>query len=242
MVRPVAVPFQEVVLPARRHRSVYQHVANDLVVLALVLVPEERDPEARQPLLKEWVPGFDKGRTPRAWLRCQRRGPGFLGNGTRSLDFKGVLHAESKVRMNCRRSTRLPSTAVYAASGKAAAESSDKGFRGGGCGILQYDRQANACFLGGFAHPAKMASASTLRSTNRYIRSLRGLSGMPTFDTPTPRLPNLLRLGEHLLRRFGYPNFRGVRPSPAPRACRHLSQARAQTRWTPARKFLAVFS
>jgi hypothetical protein len=26
------------------------------------------------------------------------------------------------------------------------------------------------------------------------------------------------------------------------RACRHLSQARAQTRWTPARKFLAVFS
>ena len=25
-------------------------------------------------------------------------------------------------------------------------------------------------------------------------------------------------------------------------ACRHLSQARAQTRWTPARKFLAVFS
>ena len=27
-----------------------------------------------------------------------------------------------------------------------------------------------------------------------------------------------------------------------PRACRHLSQARAQTRWTPARKFLAVFS
>jgi hypothetical protein len=26
------------------------------------------------------------------------------------------------------------------------------------------------------------------------------------------------------------------------RACRHLSQARAQTRWTPARRFLAVFS
>jgi hypothetical protein len=26
------------------------------------------------------------------------------------------------------------------------------------------------------------------------------------------------------------------------RACRHLSQARAQTRWRPARKFLAVFS
>jgi pyruvate/2-oxoglutarate dehydrogenase complex dihydrolipoamide dehydrogenase (E3) component len=26
------------------------------------------------------------------------------------------------------------------------------------------------------------------------------------------------------------------------RACRHLSQARVQTRWTPARKFLAVFS
>ena len=26
------------------------------------------------------------------------------------------------------------------------------------------------------------------------------------------------------------------------RACRHLSQASAQTRWTPARKFLAVFS
>src|SRR3712207_3921018 len=153
MVRPVAVPFQEVVLPGRRHRSVYQRVANDLVVLALVLVPEERDPEARQPLLKEWVPGFDKGRTPRAWLRCQRRGPGFLGNGTCSLDFKGVLHAESKVRMNIRRSTRLPSTAVYAASGKPGAESSDKGFRGGGCGILRHDRQANACFLGGLCTP-----------------------------------------------------------------------------------------
>src|SRR5918997_5593743 len=69
---------------------------------------------------------------------------------------------------------------------------------------------------GGCAHPAKMASASTLRSTNRYIRSLKGLSGMATSDPPTPRLPNLLRLGEHVLRRFGYPNFRGVRPSPFP--------------------------
>lgn len=51
-----------------------------------------------------------------------------------------------------------------------------------------------------------------------------------------------------LLRRSGekdeeyYSRLRTVLDPDRLGACRHLSQARAQTRWTPARKFLAVFS